>query len=58
MPDHDSTCKNCGHWLYISGQTVEHFTRHYHSFGYPYTSVRCYADGCFCIKPEMEVLLC
>lgn len=54
MPDPNGICRNCGHQLYISGQTVEHYTRHYRPWGYPYTSVSCYADGCSCTHPEVR----
>ena len=48
-------CKNCNHYLFLkSGGKVEHFTRAYHSFGYSYTTERCYAGSCKCENPEIN----
>ena len=50
MPD--VTCKNCSHLLMnVYGDRFEHFTRHYHPSGYPYTTIYCYAPGCECTNP-------
>ena len=51
-------CKNCGHQTYFDHSTgqLHHFTRSFHSQGYPYSDLKCYhgqiGNYCGCEKPE------
>ncbi len=51
-------CLNCGHALYVdpSRQELHHFTRSFHSWGYPYSDKKCYAgtrgNWCGCDEPK------
>jgi len=60
-------CINCGHLLWQEwGGDWQHFTRHYHSHGYPYTSQRCRVghivdgfrreEGCICENPIPKLI--
>ena len=58
-------CKNCGHELFFkSTGEIHHFTRLYHPYGLPYTTIKCYfptkeknvfgqAKYCNCENPEV-----
>lgn len=47
MPYHTQkgVCKNCGHAIYYQFDHWEHFTRSYKPWGFPYTTMICYAPG-------------
>lgn len=40
-----SVCKHCNHLIYYQYNKWEHFTRAYKPYGYPYTTIECFAHG-------------
>ena len=39
-----ASCKNCNHAIYFQFDKWEHYTRVYKPFGYPYPTLKCYAQ--------------
>jgi hypothetical protein len=54
------TCFNCKHQLYYdpSTKSLHHYTRAFHSHGYPYSNKKCYygkqGEHCGCMNPELS----
>lgn len=59
-PFKNKPCKNCGHLLYFDPSTnqLHHFTRSFHSWGYPYSNLKCYfgnrENHCGCMSPSQS----
>jgi len=58
----EAVCKNCGHAVYWQITSTpsrwEHHTRKYKPYGFPYSTIKCYAGNCECENPEPKCPNC